>query len=359
MNDPKALLARFEPKEQKTLQTEPQRQVCAARFSPCGRYLCAAGFDGRVHRWAVSDEWKPLAPIAGHGGWVQALAFDAAGALHSVDTWGQLSCTPYADEAPTAKWTIADAHDGWIHAVAVSPDGSLVATCGDDRRVRVWSAADGAKRHEFAHDDHVLSLAFHPSGTALVAGDLKGVVKQWELATGTNPRAFDAGVLWKLDRLQDTGGARCLQFSRDGNQLLCAGTKPVNGGNVQGIPTVLVFDWATGERQQALDFGQSGDVYVTDLLFHPEGFVAVAISGNPGVGKLMFRRLTDEAPFFTSTKMANCHSVSLHPDGLRWAVAATNGGSNGNGRNLNAQGEYPGNWSPIHILASPAPTATQ
>ena len=47
--------------------------------------------------------------------------------------------------------------------------------------------------------------------------------------------------------------------------------------------------------------------------------------------------------------MPNCHSLAVHPNGRRLAVTATNGGSNGNGRQLDKSGEYPGNWSPVHI----------
>jgi hypothetical protein len=43
----------------------------------------------------------------------------------------------------------------------------------------------------------------------------------------------------------------------------------------------------------------------------------------------------------------------VHPNGIRLAVSATNGGSNGNGRRIGKDGEYPGNYSPLHILDLP------
>ena len=36
-----------------------------------------------------------------------------------------------------------EAHQGWVRAVAVSPDGKLLATCGNDNLVKLWNAADG------------------------------------------------------------------------------------------------------------------------------------------------------------------------------------------------------------------------
>lgn len=353
--DAAALLAQYEPKPATTFAVN--RQLCSARYSPCGKFLVGGGFDGLVRRWdAAADELRELPPFAGHNGWVQEVAFAPGGEwMVTGDSWGQLRCWPFTEDAPQPRWTVPDAHRGWIRAVAVSPDGALVATAGSDGAVRVWSTVDGARLHEFTdHATDVLSACFHPSGAALVSGDLKGVVRQWDLASGACTRTFDAAALFQYDGLQDVGGARCLAFNADGSLLAVGGTKPANGGTVQGIPCVLLFDWATGEPRGALELGQVGDVYVFDLRFHEAGFLMAVTNGNPGTGKLVFRRPQDDAAFFETAAMANCHSLALHPGGRRLAVVATNSGSNGNGRALNEAGEYPGNWSPIHLWDLPA-----
>lgn len=355
------LKSRFEPKEAKPLKLD--RQLNVARFTACGRFLLAAGHDGTVRRFdATADDITELKPLAGHNGWVQRLALppkrDNAtpeDIVFSADSWGQLRCTSFIDEAAAPRWTIPTAHDGWILDVALSPSGKLIATCGIDRMVRVWSTTDGTKKHEFPNPDwEVLSVAFALDEASVVAGDLSGMVRQWELATGKVARELSATDLHKSDRLQEVGGVRRLIFSPDGKQLLCAGTKPKVGGNVQGIPTIVVFNWETGQVAKSFELGKEGDVYVTDLAFHPEGFLMITISGNPGAGKLQFRRIEDDAPFFETTKMANCHSVALHPDHQRLAIVATNANSNGNGRTLDKEGKYPGNFSPIHIWKLPA-----
>lgn len=355
VQDAATLLAQFEPKPVTTCTAA--RQLCSARFSPCGRFLVAGGYDGLVRRWdATADDLRELTSLSGHNGWVQEVAFAPAGdVMFTADSWGQLRCWPYAEDNSQPRWTVPAAHDGWIRAVAVGPDGALVATCGSDRAVRVWSAADGAKKLEWAdHGEDVLSAAFHPGGAAIVSGDLKGAVRQWDLAGGTCTRTFDAAALFKYDRLQDVGGARCLAFNADGSLLAVAGTKPANGGSVQGIPSVLLFDWASGEPRGDLDLGQVGDVYVFDLRFHAAGFLMAVTNGNSGTGKLVFRRPEDATAFYETASMANIQSLALHPNGRRLAVVATNTGSNGNGRNLNEAGEYPGNFSPIHLLDLPA-----
>ena len=57
-----------------------------------------------------------------------------------------------------------------------------------------------------------------------------------------------------------------------------------------------------------------------------------------------------QKPFYSHTKIANCHAVALHPDGRRYAVTATNRNSNGNGRRLDKEGKDPGNVSPVHVF---------
>ncbi len=369
MNDDIASLkTRFTPKEGKPATLD--RQMNAARFTACGRFLLAAGHDGLVRRFdAAVEELPELKPLTGHGGWVQALALpkkrDAAqvaepaeDVVYSVDSWGQLRCGSFVDEAAAPKWANKSAHDGWILDVSLSPNGKLLATCGIDRAVRVWSAADGSKLHDFSVPEwEVLSVVFAPDDGSVLAGDLSGKVRQWELASGKITREFDASALHKRDRLQDVGGARHLLFSPDGSRLLCAGTKPKGGGFVQGSAAILVFDAATGQLQSSIDFGGDDTGYVTDLAWHPAGFLMLTTSGQPGNGKLVFRRLEDNAAFFETTKMPNCHSLTLHPSHQKLAVVATNGGSNGNGRNLAKDGTYPGNFSPIHVWTLPDPVA--
>src|SRR5579871_5204243 len=53
-------------------------------------------------------------------------------------------------------------------AVAISPDGQLVAGGGDDHMVRIWSLADGKLLHTInGHNDWLRSLTFSPNGQTL------------------------------------------------------------------------------------------------------------------------------------------------------------------------------------------------
>ena len=369
--DADSLKKRYEPKPVTVIKTEGQ--VCAARFTPCGRQLVSGGYDGLVHRWdAEADGFPALEPLAGHGGWVQAVdCHPTDPLLFSADSWGRLSAWAFAEESPKPAWSIEEAHDGWIRDLAVSPDGKWLATCGRDQVVRTWKTSRGKRLSEATgHDQDVLCLAIHPDGKTLVTGDLAGRVRQWDRRKKKCIREFDATELHSRLRLQDVGGVRVMTFSPDGNQLFVAGTRPKNGGNVQGVPLVLVFDFKSGkpagqgksagriEPASRIEMGKTSDVYVRDLVFHADGFVIAVTSGNPGTGQLLFRRLDDDDAFYSTNKLSNCHAVSLRPGDRRFAVTTTNRGSNGNGRRLNKEGEYAGNTSPIHVMEFPASETT-
>ncbi|HEY7423684.1 MAG TPA: WD40 repeat domain-containing protein [Gemmataceae bacterium] len=348
----------IQPKELKVLKLD--RQLCMIRFSPCGTVLAGAGQDATIRRWdASTDQFAELPPLRGHNGWVQALAFHPdRKRLFAADSWGRLCCWPYADRGAKPLWQV-ETHDGWVHGLALSPDGKTLATCGSDRAVRLWSADTGAKRADLdGRADPVFAVAFHPDGRSLVSGDLRGVLKVWDVETGKAGRELDARVLHRVDRLQDVGGVRCLAFDTAGGRLFCGGLTPKNGGNVQGTPTVLVFDWSAGKVVEKFTVGNDGDGYVYEVHWHPDGFVMAVTSGNPGAGKFFLQRPGEKQPFFLHTRMANCHSLGLHPDGHRLAVSATNAGSNGNGRLLRNQ-EYPGNYSPVHLWDLTPPPAPE
>ena len=347
---------RFEPRQGPTVNLDCQ--LGTVRYSPCGRFLAAGAYDATVRRWEVTDAGFTAMPsLTGHRGWVQALAFHPdRRRLFTADSWGEVRSWTYAERQAPPVRTMAAAHDGWIRDLAISPDGRLLATCGRDQKVRLWSIEDGRKLHELTeHNDDVFSVAFHPDGRSLVSGDLHGNVKQWDVANGRKMREFACRPLFfnAANFEQNVGGVRRLVFDAQGRTLACAGSRARTGGNVQGHPTALLFDWASGQLRHTLVVGDGADGYMYDVAFHATGFLMGVTSGNPGTGKFFFIRPGEQTPFFLSTRMTNCQSLAVHPNGTRLVVAATNAGSNGNGRPLR-NGVYAANMSPLHVWDLPA-----
>lgn len=230
------------------------------------------------------------------------------------------------DAAEPKSLRAVAAHDGWCRAVAVSPDGRTVATCGNDHLVKLWKAADGtAVRTLTGHESHVYNVAFHPDGTRLVSCDLKGVVKDWDLKTGKCERDIYAKVLGKYDTgfMADIGGARGMAFQPDGSAVaVCGITNVSNAFAGVGNPAVVVIDWKDGKSKVF----KPKDAYqgtAWGVAFQPSGAV-IAAGGGQG-GRIWFWKPDDLVSVHTVTVPANGRDLALSPSGDRLAVAGSNG----------------------------------
>ncbi len=336
-------MTKLVPKQLTEFKTE--RQISASRFSHDGSMLAAVGYEPTVRRWQFDGKiLTPLPSIEGFHGYSTALAFHPKRALlFAADSWGQLR----AVEGEKTLWQHESAHDGWVRQIAVSADGSRIATCGKDGFVRVWDTSTGKKMAEHQAGEDVYALTM---GDGIVFGDMRGRIEVWDVDLKKKQRSFDAAALYKLDRIQDLGGLRVLLFIDGGKTLLAAGTTPQNGATPQSVPTILFFDVASGKLTKTVTHGTNKEGYVHDLVQHPTGCLMAVTSGSPGSGLLFLLDPAANEVFHENNKMANCHSLALHPDGKHFVVTSTNRDSNGNGKSLAKDGAYKTNTSPLHLF---------
>ena len=340
-----------EPRE--LLKLDCDRQLTVARFTRCGRMLIAGGYDGTIRRWRIAGESPVEADrFEGHHGWVSCLEVQPGGQrVFSADSWGRLQAVDAITDQPTVVWHHEQAHHGWIRSLAVSADGQAVVTAGRDDAVRVWSADDGSLLHELSdHPSEVFAVAIHPDKQTLVSADLYGVLRQFKLPGGELVGETRFEKMHYYERLQDVGGLRLLQFHDEGDTLICAGGEPQKTGRAIAIPTIHWLQWPSLKPRQTVRLGPENHGFVFDLAWHPQEYWAIVTSGQPGSGQFLLLKADAEKPFFTSTKMSNCHSLAVHPDG-RVVVTASNRNSQGNGAVRDKQGRYVGNYSPLYLFA--------
>jgi WD40 repeat protein len=75
-------------------------------------------------------------------------------------------------------------HEKLVYKAAFSPDSRRLATCSQDRTVRLWPIDGGACRVLRGHTDEVFAVAFHPDGRRLATGGRDRAIWLWDLARG-------------------------------------------------------------------------------------------------------------------------------------------------------------------------------
>jgi WD40 repeat protein/serine/threonine protein kinase len=211
------------------------RSVTSVAYGPDGRTVASAG-GGAVELWTVPRGEGPAA-WARHGGWVTALAFAADGKrLVSGSYDGTAKAGDFqaaALDKPLAAF--GSGPHARIRAMALSPDGTRLATGGD--QLDLWDVATGLRRAALkGHATWVMSAAFAPGGDLLVTADADGVLKLWDGHTGAELATFQVYPPMRPvgptagDRTEWNGGANYvtgLAFSPDGKVLVAAGSKGV------------------------------------------------------------------------------------------------------------------------------------
>ncbi len=73
-------------------------------------------------------------------------------------------------------------HTGYVYGVAISPDGGLAASGGDDRVVRVWDAATGKELLNLrGHRDEINRVGFSPDGRFVASCGEDRTVRVWDV----------------------------------------------------------------------------------------------------------------------------------------------------------------------------------
>jgi eukaryotic-like serine/threonine-protein kinase len=133
--------------------------------------------------------------LRGHANTVVALAFSPDG--QSLASCGFDGSTRVWDLATGRVRLTYTGHEGMVYHLTFSPDGRRIASAGWDGTVRIWQADTGQTIQVLRGlGEHVNRVAYTPDGRRLLTLDQDKTLRLWELA--------DGHVLWVLDGGDDS-----------------------------------------------------------------------------------------------------------------------------------------------------------
>lgn len=188
-------------------------------------------------------------------------------------------------------------------ALAYSPDGSILASGGDDAVVELHDVASGRViRRLEGHKDAVSCLAFSPDGRTLATGSYDRTAKLWDVASGREKTTLTGHTNWIF----------AVAFAPDGASLASAGHDK----------TVRLWDAATGRETAALA-GHSASVRAIAFAQGPHG-IQLASGGSDRL-VLIWDLRTRSVRARLAAHKGTVRALAFAPDGTMLASGAEDG----------------------------------
>jgi WD40 repeat protein/tRNA A-37 threonylcarbamoyl transferase component Bud32 len=224
-------------------------------FSPRSEWLISGGDDGALRIWPLGSDAAPTV-LKGHEYPIADVAVSNDGTRIAS---ASLDKTLRVWDAATHQPIFSGKHDHWVTAVAFSADGKLAASASWDKIVKVWDGAGNLEYTLAGFHQPIRNLAFSPDNRRLAASCHDNSVLVWDLDTKKVLREWPG----------EPGKVRTVAFSSDG-QLLASVNFDLGkeeGRALQAASTPLAI--AFGGRDTLAAAGADGELSVWEVAKEP------------------------------------------------------------------------------------------
>ncbi len=193
-----------------------------------------------------------------------------------------------------------DAHTNQVYTVGFSPDGKLGLTGGDDHQLLLWDLATCKKIRSFlGHTANVCGAVFSPDGKRIASGSWDRTIRLWDVASGQELKKLTGHT----DRIMGVA------FSPDGKFLASAGGYD---------SSVRLWDVESGKEVKKFA-GHTG--MVRDVKFSSDGKRILSGSADGDGMARLWEVATGQEVWCLGPTTAGIHGVALSPDGRRALLA--------------------------------------
>ncbi len=218
-------------------------------FSADGQFLASAagepGLFGEAKLWQVADG-KLLQTVRGHKDSLYAVALSPDGKL--LATGGYDSAIKLWDTATGKEARMVDGHNGAVYDLAFRADGKVLASASGDRTVKLWSVQTGQRLDTLKESTQELyAVAFHPGGDRVAAAGVDNRIRVWQVT----PEAKEGTNTLLVSKFAHESPILRLTYSADGNTLVSTGEdrliKIWNSADMSNRQTLEPqSEWASG-----------------------------------------------------------------------------------------------------------------